>query len=536
MKNKIFTYLVLSLCNYAFTQSNPLQAQVGSVMDINYQFLEGCADFDYQPKKRLLITFDIGNDFAYGHYYDLNHQKKEGLIKLAEYKEQLVFKETWEGKKETIKPEASLGYVLGRDSFTVISDFSLDIETYPLGIRSWEQKVFTKKQFAKVLGTVGAYTLYQHHYVGGSTVQVSYLAKSATEKEFISFPKKKEAFKPVALSIFKTSPYIVSLLEQEDCTDQLLKLLSIYNHEKRFAKGELQYYDLYWNTVDSSKNWQYSSEILSLKDSISQERYRNKEGLVVFEGQLSSFLPRKKYGDFTYYYASGAPRRKCTYRNNVLYGPIKVYYPNGQLHYEYSSEADPSFEQVLNPKGESLFDMNGNATEVFYDSLLKREITRTYVGKKLISSCYKDANGKLIYQFCQKNASLVSLSGFQTQIEASLRYPLNALRQYHQGYVLLKCIVEPNGRASSMEIIKGVDAECDKKVMAFFNQINFYKIWKPAKMLKEKVSQEIVVPICFSINSFTREESFYNHNYTPLHNHMMRQQMMQNYRPSFNFK
>lgn len=198
------------------------------------------------------------------------------------------------------------------------------------------------------------------------------------------------------------------------------------------------------------------------------------------------------------------------------------------MHYEYYNDADPLFVQVLSSEGKSIWDNGGNGKEQYYDSLFKREITREYINKKLTNSYFEESSGKRIYQFCERNARLKSVSELQQQVAAAVRYPLTSLRQYHNGYVLLRCVVEPNGRTSKLEIVKGLDEECDKNIMTYFTMINRFRNWKPGKAQKVQIAQEVIIPILFSIKSFSRQENLYSSNYwnNSWNDQWMRQNMM----------
>jgi hypothetical protein len=57
------------------------------------------------------------------------------------------------------------------------------------------------------------------------------------------------------------------------------------------------------------------------------------------------------------------------------------------------------------------------------------------------------------------------------------------------------------------------------------------KIWTPAMIAKQKVAQEIIVPVNFAISGFSRYRINYNYNWmmhnTMMHNTMMNPSMMQ---------
>lgn len=54
-----------------------------------------------------------------------------------------------------------------------------------------------------------------------------------------------------------------------------------------------------------------------------------------------------------------------------------------------------------------------------------------------------------------------------------VRYPISALKKAIQGLVIVRFTVEPTGRASHIEIVKGLDPACDEEVMEAVERARF---------------------------------------------------------------
>lgn len=107
---------------------------------------------------------------------------------------------------------------------------------------------------------------------------------------------------------------------------------------------------------------------------------------------------------------------------------------------------------------------------------------------------------------------------------------MNSIRNYDHGIVLVKCIVEPTGLVSDIQIIKGLNPECDSLISNYLAIMSKEKTWTPAMIAKQKVIQEIVIPVDFAISGFSRYRNNYNYfwmqNNMMMHDPMMQQNMM----------
>jgi protein TonB len=67
-----------------------------------------------------------------------------------------------------------------------------------------------------------------------------------------------------------------------------------------------------------------------------------------------------------------------------------------------------------------------------------------------------------------------------------------------EGKVFVKFIVDKEGGISSMEIMKGINADLDKEAMRV---IKLMPPWKPGKQNGRAVKSQFVLPVYFKLDS-----------------------------------
>ena len=243
---------------------------------------------------------------------------------------------------------------------------------------------------------------------------------------------------------------------------KLLKSKFFYEQQKRI------YFNSSWDEIDKGEKCAYYANIESLHDSVFHFSYYFNNDIKIYEGDFTSFYPHKKKGDFMFYYPNGITRKKVNYENNKPKTGID-YYTNGGVHREYNiTEESNIYNQIYDNKGNELLDETGKGEEIFYDSNNDREITFEYINNELNTVYFIDSNDTKIYQLCEKNAKIKAFKNVQSYIETRLDYPINSIKEYNHGYVLVKCIVKPSGEISDFQLIKKMDPFCDKSILDYF--------------------------------------------------------------------
>lgn len=516
----IFIFILFLIVGLnVYSQNNPGNARTGFCFDINYNLIPEYLDQDYDPKEQLVVTFTIGAEYTPGYYYNRIFNKTNGLILFSQVDGSPTFKADKNSESFTITPKDCSGYVIGADSFAIITNF--DVERTLGGFQS------NKREFAEVIEKVGNLVFYKHTRNGMNNIVYTYLAKADTAKEYISFSKAAFKFKETGISVFGGFESLKTQIEEGKFkADDIPVMAKMLKYKWKFDHRERIYYSSSWDEVDEVNKSAYYAVIESIKDSIFHFKYFANGNTPIYEGNYSSFYPEKKTGEFNWFYPDGNIRKTIVY---VYNNPqlTTLFYPDGTKQSEfYTDNINTRYKQVYTSAGEQILDNSGNGIQHLYDSISVHQLTIEYARYKLTNSYYVDQSGRKVYQKCEKNAEISNLKQFQKQIDKKAGYPLNSIRDYEHGIVLVKCIVEPTGLVSDIQIVKGLNQECDSLILNYFAIMNKEKMWTPAMIAKQKVAQEIVVPVDFAISGFSRYRNNYNY-YWMMNPNMMRNTMMQ---------
>lgn len=502
----------------------------GYYFDINHNFIPGYCDQDYDPKEQLYVKFVIGEEFTPGYYYNRTLNKTSGLLLYSQLSASPTFAADNNSEEYTLSPKDCSGYVIGADSFGIITNFN--VERLVGGFQS------NRREFAEVIEKVGNFVFYKHTRTGMNNIVFTYLAKSDTSDEYISFPKIANKFKETCFPVFGEFESLKNQIEKGIYkSDDIPVMAKILKYKQKFDHQERIYYTSSWDEVDDVHKSSYYAVIESVKDSIFHFKYYTNNDKLIYEGSYSSFYPDKKTGEFKWFYPDGMIRKTINYQNNNPH-LTTIFYPNGSKQVEYYTDYVSTFyQQAFGINGEELIDGTGNGVQLLYDSLLFRQITIEYGKHRLKSAFYIDQSGRKIYLQCEKNAEISNFKQFQKQLAKEVEYPLNSIRNYEHGIVMVKCIIEPTGLVSDIQIVKGLNPECDSLVLNNFAIMGTKKTWTAAMIAKQKVTQEIVIPVDFAISGFSRYRNNYNYFWMNqnmmMNNNMMQPQLPPNIRTSW---
>lgn len=507
MKNFLFVLLCLSATSL-FSQIKDYE--IGQYFDYNRILIDGYIDFDYDPDLNLKKDIILGEKFTPGYYYDLQYKRVEGYLKLSySYGEiELTYRPKDSKKRKILKPDMIRGFVLGKDSFDVVTKFD-------------EMKLPEKSKYMEVMLETKKYTLYKYYStpVFGSSRTEEYVLKDIDYDSLITFPHNKTKLINAAMSVFDgidTNSY-----KYKD----IPKIFKVYDMKKRFLNGEKLYFDGCWDEVNPGKEYTFYADIVLFRDTLFELKYFFKNGTPIYSGTLSSFYPQKKDGEFTWYYPDGKVRKKANYEDDELKGNVVTFFKNGMIHYVYNTEKREAFYSKVNDmSGNSILDSEGNGTEILYDSVLNRQITRSFASNRIEESYYTDKNGNIIYQKCSKDARLISFSGLQYDFD-NYKYPESSAQNAVHGTALVRFIVGPDGYTKDIEILKGIDDTINYALNNLFKDMPGKKNWIAGTSDKKKVTQEIVIPVNFIIKSYGFS-SYRNYYYYSNPMWMQQQQMM----------
>ncbi|MEN7550605.1 energy transducer TonB [Rapidithrix thailandica] len=507
----LLLFLLISV--KAFSQGPLSNYELGYFFDANAQMIDGYFDVDYVPQKSLEVAYTLGKDYTPGYYYDLGNNKIQGFLKYAQYNTFFQFRSYKEGIEKTIKPKECSSYVIGVDSFTVIENFTVE--------RQLTSAQSNKREFAEVMEQVGSLTFYKHIRAGASNVVTTYLVKADSSNAYISFPQKPLKFKKVASAVFGEYTSLKERIEAGHYTcEDVPVLIKLLKYKRKHDRNEKIYFNKAWDEVNEPEKAFYYALTESVEDSVFHQKFYFNDGTLIYEGDFTSFFPHKRKGRFSWYYPDGSLRKKMQYyKNKPLRGV--TYHPNGQVHREFRfMKEEPVYELVQNLDGKNLLHSSGRGIETFYDSIAQRQITYEFEDFKIKNAYFQDENGKKVYQTCKRNAKIIGFKIFQNRLSKDLSYPDNALLKNIHGYVFIKCIVEPDGLVSDIQILKGLTPDCNRLIKTFLSKSTTEVHWKPAKVRGKNVAQEVVLPVDFSIKGFSRYRNHYwTHDNHWMHHH-----------------
>lgn len=524
MRSTFLYSLLLAACTASVAYSqvvNPFY-EIGYFTDRDKQPIDGYLDITYLPDTRQDFKFTLGETFSPGAYYDLNGKKVSGRIMYSWNDAFFRFTPpSGEGKGEKITPKMCQSYTIGTDSFAVINDFTIERELISLPIH--------EAQFVEVVTTVGDLTFYQHAEPGQNRMLYTYIVRRGAAGELVSFSKNRNKFKEMAPAYFKDSPYLLQAIAAETLTENdVLNMIKYLAYEEKRVKQSKIYYSCAWEEIQDTLayGYLYYADSLQRKGDTWSMKYFIKDGTPLYTASYNSLAPMKKEGTFTFYFPNGHVRKTVVYKDNEITGDIKTYRSNGQAHYVYEKKNDYKhvYSVVADESGKNLLDIEGAATETFYDSIQKRQVTRVFKNFKLTDSYFTDATGNKVYQSCRNHDVLYdrAIENDGTFQRVTATYPVTAISNNIHGTILLRLLVDAEGNTSKVILVKGLDYECDKVVKSYIQGKYRGKVWYPLKVDKNPAQQEILIAVVMEITPYSR----YANNY--YYNNMWQHQMMWN--------
>ncbi len=167
------------------------------------------------------------DSYASGYYFDTNHNKHIGLLKLNAVYSSLEFKTDEMQTPVKLTTQEVTAFVMEKDSFTVVGDYEV-----PYGFSS----TTISSSFAKVIKT-GEVTLYEVATVAGyqqneAIISGSYLLQKNNSSQVMRVPDGAVRFKKVLSDYFSESGIVSQQIKSGTFThDHLLEIVDLYNRE-----------------------------------------------------------------------------------------------------------------------------------------------------------------------------------------------------------------------------------------------------------------------------------------------------------------
>lgn len=515
MRKPVFLSIMLLLI-FNTTYS---QIPIGLKYDCNGYAFNGYFDpLTYSPDKKLSIVHN-SDSYEVGYYYDSLGNKINGLIKFEN--EKIFFKKENFEFRDKIKPEEIQHFVIGVDSFFVISNFY------------YKNRLKTNPEFVQYITEFNGLTFAKHYkFASGISQQITYqqpiietfLVKAKYSTTWENFPDNSR-FKASALKYFSYIPYLKEKINTDKyLSTDMLSIIKMAEYYDKYLNSKDIYYDKYWQEVIDNRNSKYSAKITGIHDSIWTFEYF--EGTVkLFIANYSSFYPNNKNGDFISYYPNGEIRQIITFENNKP-KEVKTFDKSGSQSRQYQyvkTKVSNSKEYIFNSIYLSVTDSLGNNiidsgfvnNFKIIDNFNNVSYFDNFRNNELISS-YRVSNGDTIFQITKPDNDF-KIKSLQKDFESFMyekKYD-SALSVNAQGIILVSLVIDKKGNVYNSSILNKIHPEIDKLVDDFiksrFNPDALYPYkFKPYYFNKTKQCIEVVIPIEFSINRFYREPVNYN--------------------------
>jgi hypothetical protein len=515
MRKPIFISIMLLVTFY----STYSQIPVGLKYDCNGYAFNGYYDpLTYSPDKKISIVHN-SDSYEVGYYYDTVGNKINGLIKFEN--EKIFFKKGNAEFRDKIKPEQIKNFVIGVDSFFVISNFY------------YKNRKMTDPEFVQYITAFNGLTFAKHYkFTSGVSQQITYqqpiietlLVKAKDSTAWENFPDNSR-FKESALKYFSHIPYLKEKINSGKYQSKdMLSIIKMAEYYDKYQNSNDIYYDKYWQEVIDIRNSKYSAKIIDLQDSIWTFAYY--EGTVkLFIANYSSFYPNNKNGDFISYYPNGEIRQIITFENNQP-KHVKTFDNTGskKRQYEYVKTKDSNSNEfilnsfylaVIDSLGNNIIDSGVVKNFKITDIISQVSYFVSFNDSELISS-YRISKEDTVFQITNPDNDF-KIKSLQREFESFMyekKYD-NALSVNAQGSVLISFVIDKKGNVVNSTILNVIHPEIDTLISDFITSrfipgaLYPFK-FKPYNLNKTKQCIEVVIPIEFSVNRFYREPVNYN--------------------------
>lgn len=500
MKLKIVVFL-LALCASTLTIAQYEYNQIGHYYDLFGTPFEGFHGPNYIPQKTLNKSYVVGKNYTGGHYYDTFGEKHTGKLKYNQRNSNLKFhyegEDSFDAKK--IKPKFCESYVIGVDSFMTLHNYNVerDLGKFPS----------SKPDFVEVMDVVGDLSFYRHLHMNQNRILSTYMVQEKNGN-LTSFAKGGVRLREAVLKYFGGVPILKKMIDETEIySSDIPDMIKTYSYYYKYKNNEKIFFDNHWVQLKNEEGASYHALVYLFHPEQVKMKYFHLDGTPIYDGEFISLFPIIKNGVFKWYYPGGSVWKIEEFHDNECAGTTRTFYKNGNLHTELNktnSDGYDIYKQVYDSLGTALLDENGTGVEVFYDRILNRSIYRNYESGLLRSVFYMDKNNQKIYQVCDKTTRIKSFVTHRNYFDQYRDYPIAALEDYSEWTCLVKFIVEPTGYFSSYEIVSEPNPDFDSYVTGYFDTKKSEKLFSKPKHDKQKVFQEVIVPISFIINSYSR--------------------------------
>lgn len=323
----------------------------------------------------------------------------------------------------------------------------------------------------------------------------------------------------------------------------LLTLLCACSALVSFAQDQTRYYDARHRLDPLTSRYRATITPSGRGFLVKEMTLDNKSVMTGSYAALPDDLGKSRNGDFIYYYSNGNKKMEGAYRDNLRTGMWKFYdYEDGMVHKEeqyagdsldgparyYSSRTKKVTREGnhVNGKEEGLwkeYNSDGSMSgEVTYVKGKKEGVSIAYMERGFVEkTTYKagealeshlfDGNGSEITK--KKDKKKINSSGaiytyveqmpapgynYNDFLSENIVYPDSARRHNVEGRVIVKFVVDEEGKVNDLTIVKSVSPEIDEEAMRV---VSLFPQWKPGMQNGRRVSVYFTLPIQFKLTN-----------------------------------
>ncbi len=126
------------------------------------------------------------------------------------------------------------------------------------------------------------------------------------------------------------------------------------------------------------------------------------------------------------------------------------------------------------------------------------EGTGEVVFEEPVAEVAENDDDKVFYAVEQQAEFPGGFAAMSKFLSKNIKYPASAKRMGVEGKVYVKFIVDKEGGISTIEIVKGINADLDKEAVRV---IKLMPPWKPGKQNGRAVKSQFVLPVNFKLDS-----------------------------------
>lgn len=273
--------------------------------------------------------------------------------------------------------------------------------------------------------------------------------------------------------------------------------LSAQSQSRQYPK--ISYFDKDHNSVNSSENAAFVQQINQEKGQLTIAEFYYPSKKIRMFGYLISENPLKYQGEINWFYENDSLEHTAQYHLGDKTGTEIFYYENGLKKEEliHAGKAHKTI-QIWQEDGTPLL-VNGTGESTEINIKRSVEIYSAYVDSMLVEQFeIRKIKGDTIYYHMDELAEyLGGMPAFYKQIGNVMEYPKSARRYGIQGRVYVSFIVNKKGEMEEIEVVKGIDKECDLEAERAVQTLS--KGWKPATKNGQFVKSRMVLPIIFKL-------------------------------------